>query len=148
MAQMNKRPNDTMSSNRERLERELIETVEEGAAGQNAEVDTGRSHHPTSWQSMLANKMHSFATKQGIRRRHPDRLLQQHDGMITSSKQNTQSYAADSLNFDQSRVQLPEEYQYDGDSKMLANQYYLVQVAARNAKESREKLMTMVGVMM
>lgn len=148
MAQMNKQPKGATSSNRERLEKELIESVQEGGAGQNAEVDTGRPHRETAWQSLLANKMHTFASKQGVRRRHPDRLLQQHDGMITSSKDNAQSYAADSLNFDQNRVQLPQEYKYDGDSKMLANQFYLVQVAARNAKESREKLMNMVGIMM
>lgn len=145
---MNKRPGDTISSNREKLERELLDDALNGVAGQNAEVDTGRKHHSTGWQTLLGSQMHKFATRQGLRRRHPDRLLQQHEGALISSKKDAHSYATDSLRYDQQRVELPQEYEQDKDAALLANQYYLVQVAAQNAKNSREKILNMVGVMM
>lgn len=141
MAQMNKKSD--ISSSRERLEKELMDKAQNGV--NQAEIDTGRPHHATSWQDMLGTQMHAFAIKQGIRRRHPNRLLQERDG-IMSTTSNAKDFATESLIYEQERIDLPDVYEYDGESTMLANQFYLPQVASQNAKNSREKLKSAVGL--
>jgi len=141
MAQMNKKAQG--SSSRERLEAELMSEALNGHS--QAEKEEGRPHHQTTWQNMLGSQMHSFQTKMGIRRRHPERLLQQSAGIAESSHQ-AKDYATQSFEYENQRINLPDVYEYEGESTMLANQFYLPQVASQNAAQSTKKLYTAVGL--
>ena len=133
MAQMNKRP--TGVPRRQELEKELIGDIE----SQKALVETGKD------RVVDGNKFHreanrnyrGFAIRQGVRRRHPDRVLAQFASIVEETS-NAQSAWEKALMHEQQRTEVPEEYKAK-DEEMLANQVGIVTTALDNFKNSKSK---------
>lgn len=133
MAQMNKRPADV--PRRQELEKELIGEIE----SQKALVETGTD------KVADGNKFHrdanrnykGFAIKQGVRRRHPDRVLAQFAAIVDQTS-NAQSAWEKALMHEQQRVEVPEEYKAK-DAEMISNQVGLVTTALDNFAKSKSK---------
>ena len=140
MADMNKRPN----TRRNDLEDELTDQITE----QQGKVDTGKYRNksdPYSRKQDLQNR--GFNIRQGHRRRHPLRVLHQHQGMLSSSE-SARSVWEQAMQQDDERTKLPEIFKIDA-MKMMSTQVGLEAVAADNFKKKKNKmnrLSTMVGV--
>lgn len=140
MADMNKRPN----TRRNDLEDELTDQITE----QQGKVDTGKYRNksdPYSRKQDLQNR--GFNIQQGHRRRHPLRVLHQHQGIVSSSE-SAQSVWEQAMQQDDERTKLPEIYKIDA-MKMMSTQVGLEAVAADNFKKKKSKmdrLSTMVGM--
>jgi hypothetical protein len=143
MAQMNKRVK--IDNRRAELERELIDdqNVHED------EINTGKVKidEKNRFQRNAQRDVRLFRIKQGIRKRHPDRVLHQFNGV-----KNTTSTAStlweQALIHDTKRTELPQDFRPKGDIDMMTNQMGIVTTALDNYKSSRGKLerMHLVGV--
>lgn len=137
---MNKRPN----TRRNDLEDELTDQITE----QQGKVETGKYRNksdPYSRKQDLENR--GFNIRQGHRRRHPLRVLHQHQGIVSSSE-SARSVWEQAMQQDDERTKLPEIFKIDA-MKMMSTQVGLEAVAADNFKKKKNKmnrLSTMVGV--
>ena len=135
MAQMNKRPSGTKDNRSKQLEDELTGQIE----SQKALVETGRDEKKDTKYKQEANSAYrAFATKQGRRRRHPDRVLAQF-AAISETTSNAESAWEKALMHEQERVEVPSDYTPKEDD-MIANQSGLVTTAMQNYEASRAKL--------
>lgn len=140
MAEMNKRPG---ASRRSKLEAELIGQITDRAA----EVDTGRGDDKKDpYSARIESKAHMFNIRQGVRMRHPDRVLQQHRG-IREGTEAAETVWEQALIHDDTRITIPEEYKPKG-SEMAATQMGLVRTALENFAKSKSRFAksTVVGV--
>lgn len=140
MAQMNKRP-DSGTSARESLEKELMGNQ----IKDQVEKDTGRAHHPTQYSSLIAQSSENFQIRQGTRRRHPLRVLQQYDGVYNTTS-DAESMWEQALVHAHERVGIDDIYQPKGDVSMLNSQLGLVQASNVNSKKSTMKLESILGL--
>ena len=132
MAQMNKKPG---ASRRSDLEQDLIGDIEQ----QKSLTETGKVRKPDGnefHRKQMAGFMR-FATKQGVRRRHPDRVLAQF-AQIVKETSNAQSAWEQALMHEQERTEVPEEYKTN-DAGMIVNQTGLVTTALDNFTKSKGK---------
>jgi hypothetical protein len=140
MADMNKRPN----TRRSELEDELTDDITE----QQGLMETGKYRNkqdPYSRKQDLHNR--EFNIRQGHRRRHPLRVLHQHQGVVSSSE-SARSVWEQAIQQDDERTKLPEIYKIDA-MKMMSTQVGLEAVADDNFKKKKNKmdrLSTMIGV--
>jgi hypothetical protein len=131
MAQMNKKP---MGSKKKMLEQELIGDIE----NQKQLVETGHSKktdHPFHRKG-IAN-YERFAIKQGVRRRHPDRVLAQFAAIVDQTS-NAESAWEKAILHEQQRREVPSDYKV-GEREMIANQTGLVTTALDNYMRSKGK---------
>lgn len=85
--------------------------------------------------------------KQGWRRRHPQRVLNQFAG-IADTTSSASSKWEEAMIWGTKRVELPEEFRPEGDSDGMSNQLGIVTASLDSYKASKEKLkrMHLVGV--
>ena len=130
---MNKRPAGV--PRKTALEKELIGEIEGQAqlveTGKDRVVDGNKFHR----KNMAAYKQ--FSIKQGVRRRHPSRVLAQF-AQIVKETSNASSAWEKALMHEQQRVEVPEEYKADSSS-MTVNQTGLVTTALDNYTRSKGK---------
>jgi len=144
MAQMNKKTGGA-DDKRALLEADLIgdEMV------RRQEMETGRRHvnEDNKFQRTANRANRSLAIQQGVRRRHPHRVLNQFDGVMktTSSAALTWEQA---MTHETKRVDMPKEFRPRDDSDGMVNQMGVVTTALDNYKASRGKFqrMHLVGV--
>jgi len=88
-----------------------------------------------------------FETRQGWRRRHPTRVLNQFAG-ATNTTSSASSRWEEALIHGTKRVELPEEFRPQDDMEGMSNQIGLVSAALDNYKASKNKLgrLHLVGV--
>jgi len=131
MADMNKRPN----TQRNALEDELTEQVTE----HQAEVETGKYRNKQDPFSQAQEAQYNFFNVQmGHRRRHPLRVLQQHQA-ITSTTENAQSVWEQALLQDENRTKLPEVYHNEG-YRSMASQIGLDDIANKAFQRKTNKM--------
>jgi hypothetical protein len=140
---MNKRPG--LDSRRAELEADLIgETL----VGQQ-EKETGRAHVNVNDKLLNEGRRQNaqFHIKQGLRRRHPDRVLHQFKGVSNTTSKASHLFEQ-ALLHENDRTELPQEFRPTNDSMGLTNQMGLVTTAMDNYKKSKQKLerMFLVGV--
>lgn len=127
---MNKKP---QASRRSELEKELIGDI----VDTQQQADTGKLHKDNQYGKANRNAWKSFAIKQGVRRRHPTRVLSQY-AQIVKETSNAESAWEKALLHEQERLDVPEEYKVT-DGGMVANQTGLVTTALDNFKRSKNK---------
>ena len=140
---MNKRTSEfyeSQNSRRKALEEELIGNV----IDKQEDIDTGKPkvHNPRAVRGeSLTNQ---FQIKQGIRRRHPKRVLHQYQG-VAGGTENIESGWEKALMKGQKRATLSDEYKVDSSS-MLVNQIGVVSTALDNYKHSKGRFTRTVQV--
>lgn len=137
MAQQNKQPANAVDSRMAELEADLIGDeldVDDAEHGQD------RVTHPNTYGRTLE-------IKQGWRRRHPERVLNQFAG-VNDTTSTASSKWEESMVHGTKRVELPREFQPEGDADGMSNQLGVVTAALDNYKASQNKLkrMYLVGV--
>lgn len=119
-----------------------LEADLQGEDMQSDDIDTGKDRvtHPNK-------KGRSFAIKQGWRRRHPTRVLNQFAG-ATNTTSNASSRWEEALVYGTKRVDLPDEFRPNDDMEGMSNQIGLVSASLDNYKASKNKLgrLHLVGV--
>jgi hypothetical protein len=92
-------------------------------------------------------KGRAFEVRQGWRRRHPTRVLNQFAG-VTNTTSSASSRWEEALVYDTKKVELPEEFRPHDDTAGMTNQIGLVTAALENYKASKNKLqrLHLVGV--
>jgi hypothetical protein len=141
MAEMNKRPAGV--SRRSQLEEELIGKITDQAA----QMETGRAdNHSDPYSARVNSENHIFNIRQGVRMRHPDSVLSQHQG-ISEGTESAETIWEQVLVFDDTRLDIAEEYKPKG-AEMAANQMGLVETALTNFSRSKARLTrsSVVGV--
>ncbi len=142
---MNKKPGDAGGDRRSQLEADLV--GEE--MGRRQEIETGRRHvnEGTQFQQQANRANRTLAISQGVRRRHPHRVLNQFHGInaTTSSAASTWEQA---LVYETKRVELPKEFIPKGDDDGMVNQLGIVTTALENYKASKGKFsrLHLIGV--
>ena len=140
MPQQNKRPEWTAAGKKlQDLESKLMEDdFQDGN-----EKDIGRAvHHgtDTSGDDMVHSKAQFMYVKQGLRARHPERVLHQFEA-VKATTERVDSVWEKNLMDENDRVTMPMEYNVAGeDSSMIATQLGMVSTALQNYKSSKEKL--------
>ena len=134
-----------MDSRRAELEADLIGDE----AMHNSELETGRRHvnEGTKFQRDANRKNRHFQIQQGLRRRHPGRVLNQFAGVYKSTS-HAKNQWEQALLYETKRVDLPKDFRPKGDTDGMVNQIGLVTTALENYKSSRGKFerMHLVGV--
>jgi len=103
-------------------------------------ADAGRdvSSDLTAWQRQALGHQRNLVIKQGFRRRHPFRVLNQFTTVAQGSTNPNESWEKAMLE-DTERAELPEWYK-KAKSEGYANQVGLVSTAFKNYQASKEKL--------
>lgn len=130
---MNKKP----VSRAKELEAELIANE----AQKTQAIDSGRVTTPTTFSTHAAEQNRIFQIKQGVRRRHPSRLLQ-NSTTIVDGTDNADTAIERAFLHEQERQDVPEGYRPERED-MLANQFGLVTTALDNYTKSKFKLVRM-----
>ena len=144
MVQQNKKPE--VDAKRKALEAALLD----GDTPDNMDdVDTGRSKvlENSRFQRKATTNNKSFRIRQGLRRRHPSRVLNKFKGINSTSSESVSLWEK-SLVDETKRVDLPREYRVTGDSDGMVNQMGIVSVALDNYKASKQKFsrLHLVGI--
>ena len=105
-----------------------------------SEIGKDRVTHPNT-------KGRAFEIRQGWRRRHPTRVLNQFKG-VTETTSSASSRWEEALVHGTKRVELPQEFRPHDDMDGMTNQLGLVTAALENYKASKNKLtrLHLVGV--
>jgi len=105
-----------------------------------AEHGHDRVTHPNTYGRALE-------IKQGWRRRHPNRVLNQFTGVVDTTTTASSKWE-EAMLYDTKRVELPQEFRPDSETDGMSNQLGVVTAALDNYKSSKEKLkrMYLVGV--
>jgi len=139
MADMNKKP----ATRRSALEEELIGQITNQAAA----VETGKGENVSDpYSARIESQNYIFNIRQGVRMRHPDRVLSQYQG-IREGTESAETIWEQALIHEDTRNEIPEEYKVKG-ADMAANQMGLVQTALNNFARSKSRFnkSTVVGV--
>lgn len=141
---MNKRVRSSVSAKTKALEDEL--SVKNTKTQSTYSVEAGRDVQTdlTSWQKQALGSQDQFAQKQGFRRRHPSKMLNEYAGVVktnTNPKMKWEQY----IDAENERVQLPETTK-KARNVYVANQMGLVELALQNFVQSKQKLNAIVAV--
>ena len=136
MVQQNKKPE--VDARRAALEAALMD---EDTPDNLGDIETGRSRvlENSRFQRKATTDAKSFRIVQGLRRRHPKRVLNRFHGVNSTSSESASLWEK-SLIHETKRVDMPREFRVVGDSDGMANQMGIVSVALDNYKASRQKL--------
>jgi hypothetical protein len=135
MPQQNKTTD--VDGRRKALEASLMsETANANIGG----IETGRRiiHENSNFQRKATRDAKALRITQGLRYRHPDRVLHQFKG-VTSTSSESASLWEKSLIDQTKRVEMPKEYSVSGDAGGMVNQMGIVSVALDNYKASKNK---------
>lgn len=141
---MNKRVRSSVSAKTKALEDEL--SVKNTKTQSTYSVEAGRDVQTdlTPWQKQALGSQDHFAQRQGFRRRHPSKMLNEYAGVVktnTNPKMKWEEY----IDAENERVQLPETTK-KGRNVYAANQMGLVELALQNFVQSKQKLNAIVAV--
>ena len=120
------------------LESELFGETLLGTSSMNADAGRDVSTDLTPWQKQALSGKRRMVIKQGIRRRHPYKVLNQFTAVVQGSKNPTEHWEEAMLD-ETKRAELPEYYK-KANSNGYANQIGLVSTAFKNYQESKNKL--------
>lgn len=135
MAQMNKQ--DANHARVTELEEDLIAGVDD----RENEIDTGRAkvHQNTKEKRTLRNANRRFSIQQGVRRRHPNRVL--HDFAVQAgSTSHAETVWEQALAEENERQNIGKIYKVQGDVSLLTTQMGITQTAQNNFRSSQPKL--------
>lgn len=141
---MNKRPRTSVNPRIAELEKEL---QEDGYAKQNTfSVDAGRDVQTdvTSGQRRSLGSTISFLTRLGLRRRHPQSVLNQYAALYKTNK-NPKTKYEQFINEEHKRIEMPETVK-KARNVYATTQMGLVQLAAENFAKSKAKLTSISSV--
>ena len=134
-----------MDSRRAELEADLIGDEMD----MRREMETGRRHinEGTKFQQTANRQNRQLAINQGLRRRHPHRVLNQFDGIMKTTSSAAMTWEQAMLH-ETKRVDLPKDFRPKDDMEGMSNQVGIVTTALDNYKASRGKFerMHLVGV--
>ena len=136
-SKMNKRV-ASASGSVKALESELLGETLTGNSSMNADAGRDVSTDLTPWQRQALGKQRQLVIRQGWRRRHPDRVLNQFTAVAQGSTNPNEQWEKAMLD-DTERTELPEYYKkvkHEG----YANQVGLVATAFKNYQASKNKL--------
>ena len=137
MAQMNKKVKGPGGDRRRsELENDLIGDE----VMKNQEMETGRRHvqEGTAFQQNANKANKDLAIKQGFRRRHPNRVLGQFDGVMKTTSTAASAWEQAMLH-ETKRVDMPKEFKPTGDGDGMVNQVGVVTTALENFKARKGK---------
>ena len=113
------------------------------------ELETGRRHinEGTKFQQEANKDNRTLRIQQGLRRRHPDRVLNQYDGIMKTTS-SASSMWEKALLHETKRVEMPKDFRPRDDTEGMTNQMGVVTTALDNYKASKNKLqrMHLIGV--
>ena len=143
MAQQNKKPGE--GSRRAGLEADLIgEELE-----LKSEMETGRRHidENSAFQKRANKQNKMLQIQQGLRRRHPNRVLSQYQGIMKTTS-SAASLWEKALLYETKKVDMPKDFRPRDDTDGMVNQMGVVSTALDNYKASKNKFqrMHLVGV--
>ncbi len=140
MAQMNKQVAGKAGERRTQLEKDLI--GDELSA--KSEVETGRRQvqEPSKFQQAATRDNRMLAISQGFRQRHPNRVLNQFDGVMSTTSAAAMTWEQ-ALIHDTKRVEMPKEFRPSKDTDGMVNQVGVVTTALDNFKASKGKFSRM-----
>jgi hypothetical protein len=134
---MNKKPLKAVGKRAQILERELMRST---IAGQD-EIDTGRRkvREKSKWQLNATERNNGFYIRQGVRRRHPEHVLNNFKAIAdtTTASESTWEKA---LTQENERVMIDPDYKPKADADLMATQLGLVTPALSNFANSKYKL--------
>lgn len=144
MPKMNKRVRGSVSAKTRKLEEEL--SKQDARLGSNYSVEAGRDVETvlTSWQKQALGNQEQFAVRQGFRRRHPNRVLNQFGAAVKTNvapKMKWEQF----MEADNERASLPETTK-KARNDYAVNQLGLAELAVKNYVASKEKLNSIVLV--
>lgn len=104
-------------------------------------AETGHTHVNESSQFQRdANRLNKqMAIQQGVRRRHPHRVLGQFQG-VNSTTSSASTMWEQALVHETKKVDMPQDFRPKGDTEGMSNQMGLVSTALENYKNSKNKL--------
>lgn len=144
MNSMNKRVRSSVSAKTKALEDELSTKNTQTQSTYSVEAGRDVQTDLTSWQKQALGSQDQFAQKQGFRRRHPSKMLNEYAGVVktnTNPKMKWEQY----IDAENERVQLPETTK-KSRNVYAANQMGLVELALENFVQSKQKLNAIVAV--
>ena len=113
------------------------------------ERETGRRHinEDTKFQQQANKNNRTLKIQQGLRQRHPDRVLNQYDGIMNTTS-SASSLWEQALLYETKKVEFPKEFRPRDDTDGMTNQMGVVTTALDNYKASKNKLgrMHLIGV--
>jgi hypothetical protein len=109
------------------------------------EVETGKPRTYADERLAADQYVEQQVIKQGYRRRHPNRVLQQFHGVNATTSEAGDLYTK-SLIHETKRVEVPKDFRPRGDTDFMANQMGVVATAFTNFKASKKKLERMMTV--
>jgi len=142
---MNKRAAKAVNASTKALEAEL--TTKTKRISNTYSVDAGRDVQTdlTPWQKAALGNQEQFAIRNGFRRRHPSKLLNQFGAIVKTNKNPKLKYE-EFIEAENERCELPEYAKKARNNDMIPNQMGLVETAFQNFVKSKEKLSAMVPV--
>lgn len=144
MNSMNKRVKSSVSDKTKALEAELSTKNTKDQSTYSVEAGRDVQTDLTGWQKQALGNQDQFAQRQGFRRRHPSRMLNEYAGVVKTSG-NPKMKWEQFIQAENERVQLPETTK-KGRNVYVANQMGLVETALKNYVNSKEKLNAIVAV--
>lgn len=104
------------------------------------ELETGRRHinEGTKFQRDANRDNRRLGIVQGLRRRHPHRVLNQFDGVMKSTSSAAMTWEQAMIH-ETKRVELPKDFRPKDDMEGMSNQVGIVTTALDNYKASRAK---------
>jgi len=109
------------------------------------ELETGKSKFYGQTRLQATAAEHQQALRQGMKRRHPNRVLSQYDGVVNTTTEAGDLYTK-SLVYETKKAEMPKDFRPKGDSDFMANQIGVVATAFTNYKASKKKLERMFTV--
>ena len=105
------------------------------------EIETGarKVREGSRWQQSTTRRNLGFSIRQGVRRRHPNKVLNQYATVAKETK-NANSVWEKALMDENERATLDKEYEWHGDGRLMANQMGVVKLALDNYEKSKYKL--------
>jgi hypothetical protein len=144
MPQQNKKPE--VDARRAALEASLLD---EDTADNIDDIATGRSKvlENNKYQRRATTTSRSFRIANGLRRRHPGKVLNKYKGVLSTTSDSASLWEK-ALIHETKRVDMPKEFRPTGDSDGMVNQVGIVSVALDNYKASKQKFsrLHLVGI--
>jgi hypothetical protein len=134
MAQQNKKPG--VDSRRADLEADLVDEE----TGLKMELETGHRHvnEKSKFQKRANKQNRMLQIKQGLRRRHPNRVLNQYQGIMKTTS-SASSLWEKALLHETKRVDITKDFRPKDDADGMVNQMGVVSTALDNYKASKNK---------
>jgi len=143
---MNKQVGGKVNDRKAKLESELMGNEMDQMQ---MDVETGHAAPVENQRKMkpYIDRNRHFQMKQGLRRKHPERVLHQFHG-IAKTQSNAKEQWQKAMLHETKRAEMPHDFVVKDQDLGMTNQMGVATISAKNYKDSKEKLMRMhlVGV--